>query len=31
VNIVADSIDEFEAAFSEYVRDVSRWLLNYDS
>jgi uncharacterized protein YutE (UPF0331/DUF86 family) len=31
VNIVADSIEEFETAFSEYVRDVSRWLLRQAS
>jgi uncharacterized protein YutE (UPF0331/DUF86 family) len=31
VNIISDSIDEFETAFSEYVRNVSRWLLRADS
>lgn len=27
VDIVADSIDEFATAFSDYVRSVARWLL----
>jgi hypothetical protein len=31
VNIISDSIDEFETAFSAYVRNVSRWLLRQDS